>query len=169
MPSVHSSLSPAVSVLFWKIARYDLTPACATTTLTGTPANEGERANDRVVGTPGEGTCRITSFTCFRGRRQGTREETDPGTVSFRSPSSRVDSQTGIGRKLEDIRQDLALLGEQGKAKGFFNNVENADKLGGLVEDVRDAVMDYQVCIASNNLPFSCSRFPVDVAATGHI
>ena len=29
------------------------------------PANEGERANDRVVGTSGEGTCRITPFTCF--------------------------------------------------------------------------------------------------------
>ena len=40
------------------------------------------------------------------------------------------------------------MLGEQGKAEGFFNNVENADKLGGLVEDVRDAIMDYQVCIA---------------------
>ena len=62
----------------------------------------------------------------------------------------------GIGRKLEDIRQDLALLGEQGKTKGFFNNVENADKLGGLVEDVRDAMMDYQVGIASYDLPFSC-------------
>ena len=60
-----------------------------------------------------------------------------------------------IGRKLEDIHQDLALLGEQGKAKGFFNNVENADKLGGLVEDVRDAMMDYQVCTASYNLSFS--------------
>ena len=62
-----------------------------------------------------------------------------------------------IGRKLEDIRQDLALLGEQGKAKGFFNNVENAEKLGGLIEDVRDAVMDYQVC-ASNNVPSSPSN-----------
>ena len=57
----------------------------------------------------------------------------------------------GTGRKLEDIRQDLVLLGEQGKVKGFFNNVENADKLGGLVEDIRDVVMDYQVRIASNN------------------
>ena len=57
----------------------------------------------------------------------------------------------GSGSKLEDIRQDLVLLGEQGRTKGFFNNIENADKLGGLVEDVRDAVMDYQVCIPSNN------------------
>ena len=87
------------------------------------------------------------------------REETDPGEVSLRPPGSRLDSQTGNGRKLEDIRQDLALLGEQGKTKGFFNNVENADKLGALVEDVRDAVMDYQVCIVSNNLPSSCSGF----------
>ena len=64
-----------------------------------------------------------------------------------------------IGRKLEDIRQDLALLGEQGKAKGFFNNVENADKLGGLVEDVRDVIMDYQVRTASENSSLSCSGF----------
>ena len=55
-----------------------------------------------------------------------------------------------IGRKLEEIRQDLALLGEQGKTKGFFNNVENAEKLSGRVEDIRDAVMDYQVCVSSN-------------------
>ena len=68
-------------------------------------------------------------------------------------------SQIGTGRKLENIRQDLVLLGEQGKAQGFFNNVENSDKLGGLVEDVRDAVMDYQVCIASNSLPSPCSGF----------
>ena len=63
-----------------------------------------------------------------------------------------------IGSKLEDIRQDLALLGEQGKAKGFFNNVENADKLGGLIEDVRDAVTDYQVRVP-NDLSFSCLNF----------
>ena len=42
--------------------------------------------------------------------------------------------------------------------KGFFNNVENAEKLGGLVEDVRDAMMDYQVC-ASSNLFFSFLSF----------
>ena len=65
----------------------------------------------------------------------------------------------GINRKLEGIRRDLALLGEQGKAKGFFNNVENADKLGGLVEDVRDAVMDYQVRIPLNGLSYSCLSF----------
>ena len=54
------------------------------------------------------------------------------------------------GRKLEEIRQKLALLGEQGKTKGFFNNVENAEKLGGLVEDLRDVMVDYQVRAPSN-------------------
>ena len=63
-----------------------------------------------------------------------------------------------IGRKLEDIRQELALLGEQGKAKGFFNNIENAKKLGGLVEDIRDTMMDYQVR-ALSNLSFSRLTF----------
>ena len=63
-----------------------------------------------------------------------------------------------IGRKLEDIQQELALLGEQGKAKGFFNNVEDSEKLGSLVEDVHDAMMNYQVC-ASNNLSFYYSSF----------
>ena len=51
---------------------------------------------------------------------------------------------------MEKIRQELALLAEQGKAKGFFNNVDNADKLGGLVEDIRDVMMDYQVCMSIN-------------------
>ena len=51
-----------------------------------------------------------------------------------------------FGRKLEKIRQELALLAEQGKAKGFLNNTDNADKLGGLIEDIRDVMMDYQVC-----------------------
>ena len=152
MPFVRSSLLLEASILSWKIARYRLTPTCTITALTGAPANEGERANERVVGISGECTRRAVSFTCFRGRCRGTGEKADPGTVSLHSPSPRVGSQTGICRKLEDIRQELAPLGEQEKIKGFFSNVENADKLGGLVEDVRDAVMDYQACVPSNNL-----------------
>ena len=74
----------------------------------------------------------------------------------------------GTGRKLEGIRQDLALIGEQGKTKGFFNNVENAEKLGGLVEDVRDAIMDYQVRIPLNSVLFVL-KFLADVVAAGHI
>lgn len=56
---------------------------------------------------------------------------------------------TTIVRTLESIGQDLSRLGEQGKIEGFFNNVENADKLGGLVEDIREAMLEYQVCIPS--------------------
>ena len=69
--------------------------------------------------------------------------------MSLYSPSSRADPQIWNGRKLEDTREDLALLEKEGKAKGFFNNVENADRLTGLVEDVRDAMMDYQVRVSS--------------------
>ena len=52
----------------------------------------------------------------------------------------------GIGRKLERIIQGLKLLAEQGNVGGFINNPKNADNLSGLVGDIRDAVMDYQVC-----------------------
>ena len=52
-----------------------------------------------------------------------------------------------ICRKLEDVHQELAPLEEQGKVEGFFHNVENTSKLSGLVEDIRDAMMEYQVCV----------------------
>ena len=37
-------------------------------------------------------------------------------------------------------------MAEQGNIEGFFNNPMNADKLNGLVGDIHDAVMAYQVC-----------------------
>jgi len=52
----------------------------------------------------------------------------------------------GISRKLEDVRRDLTPLEEQGIVEGFFNNVVNAGKLGSLVEGIRDAMTEYQVC-----------------------
>ena len=39
---------------------------------------------------------------------------------------------------------------KQGKVEGFFSNVRNADKLGGLVDDIRDAVVEYQVRLLSS-------------------
>ena len=69
------------------------------------------------------------------------------GKLTLFKPKSRV-SHTGVGRKLQDVRQDLALLKEQGKVEGFFTNVKNADMLSGLVEDIRDAMIDYQVCVS---------------------
>ena len=52
----------------------------------------------------------------------------------------------GISRKLEDAHRDLTPLKEQGPVEGFFKNVVNAGKLGSLVEGIRDAMMEYQVC-----------------------
>ena len=52
-----------------------------------------------------------------------------------------------IPRILEKVCQGLARLEGQGKVEGFFNNVENADKLSGTVEDIHNAMMEYQVCI----------------------
>jgi len=44
------------------------------------------------------------------------------------------------------------LLAEQGNVEGFINNPKNADNLSGLVVDIHDAVMDYQVCSQSESI-----------------
>ena len=54
----------------------------------------------------------------------------------------------GFVRKLEEILCELKPLVDQGKVAGFFLNVKNSEKLGGLAEDIRDAMMEYQVCIS---------------------
>ena len=74
-----------------------LSPAYTVTTLTGAPANEGERRNDGIVSTPGEGACRITPFTDFRRRCQGAKEEKDPETVSSPTLSQRAESHREDG------------------------------------------------------------------------
>ena len=51
-----------------------------------------------------------------------------------------------FARKLEEVLHELEPLVDQGKVAGFFLNVKNSEKLGGLAEDVRDAMMEYQVC-----------------------
>ena len=52
-----------------------------------------------------------------------------------------------IARKLEQIHKKLESLADQGTAKGFLNNSETAVKLEGLVEDIHDAIVEYQVCV----------------------
>ena len=54
---------------------------------------------------------------------------------------------------MEGVHRDLAPMEEQGDVEGFFNNVKNADKLGGLIEDIRDAMMEYQVCVYNLSMP----------------
>ena len=49
-----------------------------------------------------------------------------------------------MDRKLEYIRDGLRLFANNGVTEGF-RNVENAEKFGGLLEDILDAVLEYQV------------------------
>ena len=67
---------------------------------------------------------------------------------------------------MEKFLQTLEPLVEQGKAKGFVNNVENADKLGSLVEDIRDAVMEYQVYICELTIFDTHLTFAPDFVTT---
>ena len=67
-----------------------------------------------------------------------------------------------------NIHQNLTLLAEQGTAEGFFNNLENADKLGGLVEDIRDAMMEYQVRVQSYS-HLLCLMIMLDFVATRYL
>ena len=69
---------------------------------------------------------------------------------------------------MDDILQDLTPLEQRGKVTRFLNSAKDVDKLSGLVEDIRDAVMDYQV------RPWvSCSHliptFVPDVLTTGDL
>lgn len=52
----------------------------------------------------------------------------------------------GCIRKIENVNQDLKLMTTQGSTIRFLSNAGDAKKLNGLVDDVREAVMDYQVC-----------------------
>jgi len=47
---------------------------------------------------------------------------------------------------LDNILQDLDLLEKQGKIAQFLNSAEDVEKLSGMVEDIRSAMMEYQVC-----------------------
>ena len=53
----------------------------------------------------------------------------------------------GVDRKLEVVRQALDPMATQKDIAQFLNNTENAQKLNDLVDDIREAVMDYQVHI----------------------
>ena len=50
-----------------------------------------------------------------------------------------------MARKLEGIRQALDRMAAQKDIARFLNNTDNAQKLNNLVEDIREAVLDYQV------------------------
>ena len=51
----------------------------------------------------------------------------------------------GITRKLENICQSLTLLGEQRNIAEFLSKTENAQRINGLVGDIYEAFLVYQV------------------------
>jgi len=51
-----------------------------------------------------------------------------------------------MARKLDKVLQDLIPLAERGVVTRILNSTEDMDKLSGLVEDIHEAMMDYQVC-----------------------
>ena len=55
----------------------------------------------------------------------------------------------GISRKLEDIHQSLTIPAEEGQALEFLVNAENVRKNNDLVEDIREALLEYQVCMSN--------------------
>jgi len=74
-----------------------------------------------------------------------------------------------IARKLENVRRVLDSMTTQKNIAQFLNNAENAQKLNDLVDDVREAVMDYQVRIPKG-LAFivsnACPRLPYNGIST---
>ena len=95
-------------------------------------------------------------------REQGERNWN--GEIAF-SKLKGGDLPMVITRTLESVCRGLARLEGQGKVEGFFNNAENADKLSGAVEDIRDAMMEYQVCIHNLLSPASLMFAPDFITA----
>ena len=50
-----------------------------------------------------------------------------------------------ISRKLDNILRELIPLEQRGKVTRFLNSADDVNKLNDLAEDIRDAMMDYQV------------------------
>ena len=52
----------------------------------------------------------------------------------------------GVVRDLKKIGQATRSMATRSDLAEFLSNPENAQKLNGLVEDIRYALMDYYVC-----------------------
>ena len=74
----------------------------------------------------------------------------------------------GIARELKGVSRELALLARQGKIAGFLANAENAQRINDLVEDIRQVIMDYQVCTSNDSFsPFLMNM--LDLIATRYL
>jgi hypothetical protein len=59
-------------------------------------------------------------------------------------------------------------LEQRGKITRFLNGSKDAETLGGLVEDIRDVMMDYQVRAPSARFFLSLTSV-LDILATGYL
>ena len=75
----------------------------------------------------------------------------------------------GIPRKLKDVRRGLTIPSEQGKLVGFLANAENAQMINGLVEDLRETLMDYQVWISNYSFSITSNLHVIDLVTTGYL
>ena len=74
-----------------------------------------------------------------------------------------------VSRKLEETHQELDLLAGPGKTAGFLTTVESAQRISGIVEDIRQAMMDYQVCALTRSSALSCLTNMSDFFATRYL
>ena len=74
-----------------------------------------------------------------------------------------------VSRKLEEIHQELDLLAGQGKTAGFLANTENTQKINGLVEDIRQVIVDYQVGVMAHSLLLPYLTNTLDFTATRYL
>ena len=73
----------------------------------------------------------------------------------------------GVARKLENIFQSLTLPEDEGKVMEFLTNIENAQRINGLVEDIHEGLIDYQVC-KLNYSSSLCLTFMLDIFTNGY-
>ena len=73
--------------------------------------------------------------------------------MSPHSPRSGTNSDArGLCRKLEEIGRDMVSMTTQEGFSRFLDNPENAQGVNRLVEDIRYALVDYQVCTPKDSL-----------------
>ena len=72
-------------------------------------------------------------------------------------------------RLLEDVSVNLKPFAELGKVGASLNNAGNGNRLRGILEGIRDAIMEYQVCTSLSCLLFQRLMFEPDVIATRYL
>jgi len=78
----------------------------------------------------------------------------------------------GIARKLREVGQTMGSMTTQENLAHFLKIPENAQKLNDLVEDIRDALMGYQVCTRKRLArigPNICLRLRYDETSTTRV